>query len=123
MNESFERYSDEELEQETDVLKIKALNDCFRQTFTGGRILITPGVQGLAEPIAREALIAIQDFSDFSEDNDPYGTHEFGEVNVSGVRVWFKIDAYDQSLEWGSPDPSDPAVTTRVMTIYLPEEH
>jgi hypothetical protein len=39
------------------------------------------------------------------------------------LRVWLKIDCYDRDLVWGSPDPADPAVTRRVVTILLPEDY
>ena len=32
--------------------------------------------------------------------------------------MFFKIDYYDRSLNGHSPDPADPTVTTRVLTIY-----
>jgi hypothetical protein len=35
----------------------------------------------------------------------------------------FKIDYYDKSLEFGSPDPADPTVTERIITIMLAEEY
>ena len=35
----------------------------------------------------------------------------------------FKIDYYDKSLEFGSPDPADPIVTERIITIMLAEEY
>ena len=122
MPELSDTWPDREQLSETDQ-RIRDLNDAFRRSFSGGKILITPGVQGLATDIASRVLQAIQNFDGFCEDNDPYGTHEFGGVEVDGQKVWFKIDAYDQNLEYGSPDPSDPSVTTRVMTILLPEEY
>ncbi len=45
-----------------------------------------------------------------------------GELVVSGHTVRFTIDYYDLSLEWGSEDPADAAVTKRVMTIMLPSD-
>jgi hypothetical protein len=59
----------------------------------------------------------------FSENNDPHHEHDFGSVDEAGVRCFFKIDYYDRKTEFGSPDPADPAVTTRVMTIMLAEEY
>ncbi|AOH87106.1 hypothetical protein AWL63_23290 (plasmid) [Sphingomonas panacis] len=45
-----------------------------------------------------------------------------GELLVRDQTIRFKIDYYDLALEWGSEDPADPSVTTRVMTIMLPED-
>ena len=70
-----------------------------------------------------QVLWAIHDFDDFTEDNDPYRTHEFGSVQISGETVFFKIDAYDENMEYGSPNPADPEVTRRVMTILLASEY
>lgn len=50
------------------------------------------------------------------------GHRDRGEFMVRGQVVRFRIDYYDHSLEWGSPDPADPAVTTRVLTFMLPED-
>jgi len=102
---------------------IRNLNDALRQTFEGGQVLMTPGVTGLASQTLAKVLVAIRDFDDFTEDNDPYGTHEFGSVQIAGETVFFKVDAYDENMEYGSPNPADPEVTRRVMTILLASEY
>ena len=84
---------------------------------------MTPGVQALAADTVGKALRAIKEFDDFDEENDPWQTHEFGSVEVDETSIWFKIDAYDSKLEYGSPNPADPEVTKRVMTILLPSEY
>lgn len=71
----------------------------------------------------QKVILAIQTFDEFSEDNDPYGEHDFGSVNADGEKVFFKIDYYDNSKTQGSEDPSDPSITSRVMTILLAEEY
>ena len=114
---------DDRLELDEKDRKIRDLNDQFRKTFVGGTVLLTRGVDGLDGETKRKVLAAIRKFDNFTQDNDPYGTHEFGGVEIEGKRVWFKIDCYDKNHEYGSLDPSDPSVTARVLTILLPEEY
>ena len=102
---------------------IRNLNDALRQTFEGGQVLMTPGVTGLASQTLAKVFVAVRDFDDFNEDNDPFQTHEFGMVDVDGERIMFKLDAYDENLEYGSPNPANPEVTRRVMTILLASEY
>ena len=108
---------------EPDTLAIRTFNDQLRTSFSGGRVMMTQGVNALADATIAKVLRAVREFDDFSEDNDPYGTHEFGMLEIEGERVMFKIDAYDQNLEYGSPNPADPSVTTRVLTILLASEY
>jgi hypothetical protein len=44
-------------------------------------------------------------------------------VTVGDHVVMFKIDYFDLDLRHRSPDPSDPGVTRRVMTLLLAEEY
>lgn len=97
---------------------IRALNDRFRSSLIGGRALITAGVQGRGE-----AFAAVRAFTAFGPDNDPHGEHDFGSLTVEGTKLYFKIDYYDAAERFGSEDPADPSMTTRVLTILLPEEY
>ena len=103
--------------------RIRALNDRLRQTRTGGLIVMTPGIKTLGHEAVFELLRAVADFDAFGENNDPYGEHDMGALTFRGRRVFWKIDAYDLAMEYASPDPSDPAVTRRVLTIMLAEEY
>lgn len=48
---------------------------------------------------------------------------DFGCFMFLGEKLFFKIDAYDRNLEYGSPDPTDASVTVRVMTVMLAREY
>jgi hypothetical protein len=39
------------------------------------------------------------------------------------MAVAIKIDYFDRNLKYHSPDPSDPAITVRVITIMLADEY
>ena len=71
-----------------------------------------------AEFVAKVSA-AVRAFEAFGKDNDPWQEHDFASLEVEGETVMFKIDYYDANMEYGSPDPSDPRVTARVMTIML----
>ncbi len=103
--------------------QIRSLNDALRRTGRSGRIVMTAGVASLGEELIAQVLLAVATFDAFDPDNDPHGEHDFGAVQVQGHRVFFKIDAYDRDLRYHSPDPADPAVTCRVMTLMLAEEY
>ena len=101
--------------------KIVALNDHARRSFNGCRFVITQGVQGL-DNLPR-LLDQVRGFDAFTPDNDPYGEHDFGSFIHDDITIFWKIDTYDVDLLMHSPDPTDPAVTARVLTIMLAEEY
>jgi hypothetical protein len=103
--------------------RIRALNDLLRTAGLGGRIVITSGINALDGETQAAIMVAVQDFAQFTPDNDPHGEHDFGLLTVAGQRVMFKIDYYDRALRGHSPDPSDPTVTTRVLTIMRADEY
>jgi hypothetical protein len=103
--------------------RIRALNDDFRRSFVGGLVVITAGIEPMPAAQRKSLLAKVRSFDDFTEDNDPHGEHDFGAVDEGGVRYFWKVDYYDRSTEFGSPDPADPAVTTRVLTIMLADEY
>ena len=103
--------------------RIQELNDAFRTTLTGGQCLLTRGVSEKGPPFATIAIAKVQSFNDFTPDNDPYNEHDFGSVEIDDEKLFWKIDYYDLTLEFGSSDPADPAQTKRVLTIMLADEY
>ena len=102
---------------------IRALNDKFRQTLQGGTVLMTAGIIALDADAQAEVLAAVRAFDAFNPDNDPWGEHDFGSLDVAGERVFFKIEYYDLTKAMHSDDPADPSKTERVMTIMLAGEY
>ena len=103
--------------------RIRALNDAFRRTFVGGMVVITAGVEAMPAEQRKSLLAKVRAFDAFTEDNDPHREHDFGAVDERDVRYFWKVDCYDRATEFGSPDPADPAVTTRVLTIMRADEY
>ena len=97
--------------------RILELNDLLRATFTGGRVVITAAVAALDEATRVKVINTARTFNNFTRHNDPRGEHDCFFYQVDGERYFAKIDYYDRSMEYGSEDPADPNVTTRVLTI------
>ena len=107
----------------TQTETIRALNDELREHLLGGGAVMTPGVAALGAEAVQRIVKAIAVFDDFCNANDPYGEHDFGSFEAEGKTIFFKIDYYDTTFEYGSPNPADPSVTERVITIMLAEEY
>jgi hypothetical protein len=103
--------------------RIRTLNDELRRFGRGGRTMITPGIQALDDRAVARVLAAVAAFDAFTDRNDPYGEHDCAIVAVNDIEVLFKIDYYDRDLVYHSPDPSDPAVTQRIMVVMRPSEY
>lgn len=107
----------------TSIDKVRELNDSFRQTFVGGVVLLTAGVHAIDEASRKAILEKVRNFSNFEEGNDPYREHDFGGFDHQGDRILWKIDYYDRPMKHSSPDPANPALTTRVLTVMLGSEY
>ncbi|MBQ9235404.1 MAG: DUF3768 domain-containing protein [Alphaproteobacteria bacterium] len=105
------------------VEKTRQLNDKFRQTFNGGKVVFTRGVADL--PLNEQLAIIgkVQNFNSFTKNNDPYGEHDFGAFDFGGTTYFWKIDYYDIDYHCLSQDPSDPTITNRVLTIMRADEY
>jgi len=103
--------------------RIRELNDELRQHLLSGLAVMTPGVAALGQQAVERIIQTISVFDDFCHANDPHEEHDFGSFEAEGRTIFFKIDYYDKSLTYHSPDPSDPSVTERVITIMLADEY
>ncbi|NVJ45600.1 MAG: DUF3768 domain-containing protein [Cytophagia bacterium] len=88
-----------------------------------GKYLVTSGFCDLPSDEQISVLSGVRKFDEFTQDNDPHGEHDFGKFSVNSLDIIWKIDYYDTEYKYGSPDPSDPAKTRRVLTVMLACEY
>lgn len=103
--------------------KIARLNDQLRREAPQGAFLMTSGVRALGSETIDRIVKIIREYRDFSDLSDPYGEHDFGAFSVDDSRLFWKIDYYDLTVSFGSHDPTDPSMTTRILTVMLAEEY
>ena len=99
------------------VERIRELNDNFRNSFRGGKIVLTASVAELPDMVKVAALHQVATFKDFNEANDPHGEHDFIKFKVCDRDFIFSIVYYDLDMACASPDPADPSVTVRLGTL------
>ena len=103
--------------------KVRALNDAFRQTFTGGRVMATQGIDALGGEAKAKVIAAVQSFTNFHKANDPHHEHDFGSFAVDHGFYCWKIDYYDLAMSQHSLDPTNAEATIRVLTIMCVDEY
>jgi hypothetical protein len=102
---------------------IAKLNDDFRISGRGGRLVMTRGVAALPQQEITAATQKMRAHVEFTPDNDPYGEHDFGSFESAGQRFFWKIDYYDQDYKARSKDPTDALKTGRLLTLMLAVEY
>jgi hypothetical protein len=102
--------------------RIARLNNDLRQGGKGGAIVVTCGVMSLDGYCGEKLAMALAAYDGFDPDNDPHGERDFGDLELFGASLLWKIDYYDRDLRFGSNDPADAAMTARVLTVMLEEE-
>jgi hypothetical protein len=107
----------------TDTDRVRMLNDELRKKLLGGGAVITAGIAALGPEAVARLVKTIAVFDDFCHANDPHEEHDFGSFRFDNVDVIFKIDYYDKSLNFHSPNPADPSVTERIITIMKADEY
>ena len=117
--ELWDRTTDKQVRETT----IAKLNDRFRNGDKSlGGYRMSRQVLGLPRKKQKELFKEIQDFSDFTPENDPKGQHEMGQVIMDGVEYIWKIDYLDTSMIMLSDAPEDINKTTRVLLVIRADE-
>mgnify|MGYP001612810413 CR=1 FL=1 len=126
--------NDKVLSADQRVATIARLNDALRQSIHNpgvNQVVMTAGVAELIGDTSlfrgfqrrAELLRTVRDYDAFGPDVDPHGERDFGRFEFADAALYWKIDYYDRALTYGSPDPTDPEVTTRVLTLLLTHEY
>lgn len=71
---------------------IKALNDNFRQTFIGGRVMLTAGINAKSQDDIAKILSEVRQFNHFTKANNPYNEHDLGSFDYKGEKIFFSIN-------------------------------
>ena len=96
---------------------ISALNDNFRRSFEGGEVLLSAGIAAMSSEDKANIVSLVQNFDNFTPDNNPYSENDFGTFDYKGEKILWKIDYYDLNNKYHSEDPSNPDITNRILTI------
>jgi Protein of unknown function (DUF3768) len=99
--------------------EIARLNDEFRRNGPNENWLAT--LCALALSNFPGLVQAVRDFDAFTPDNDPWGEHDFGSIAWHTETTYWKIDYYDQVLQYWH-DPLSPECR-RVLTVLLASEY
>jgi hypothetical protein len=102
---------------------IQHLNDVFRQTFNGGKVVLTKNISILPSEELSAIIHQVQTYNNFNKGNDPYGEHDFGSLEHNGNTIFWKIDYYDSEYCFFSNNPACPDSTNRVLTIMFAHEY
>jgi len=118
------------IEEQARLAELHAIaeqNDQFRRypdnNEARGRWVYTAAINAAGQAFLSACVEAVRAYDNFTEDNDPYGTHEMGFMKVQGKDVWWKIDLFDLDYAMGSPNPSALVETRRVLTILFPDDY
>ena len=103
--------------------QIAQLNVALRKAGKGGAVMVTRGVRSL-DGFCHLALLAeLAGYDRFDPDNDPHGERDFGDLELFGADLLWKIDYYDRDCRFASDDPAAAMQTVRILTVMLAEEY
>lgn len=81
------------------------------------RCVLTDEIATLPENQLAWVINQVRSFSDFNENNDPHGEHDFGSFDLEGQTVFWKFDYFDSDLKYFEENG------TRILTIMYAHEY
>jgi hypothetical protein len=94
------------------------LNDQLRVTFKGGRVQMTRGVYDLDAQLRGRALYVMSRYDKFDDGSE----HDWGVFIFAGYSFEWRIEYRGKDGTGVSPDPADPGMTFRILTLYVAED-
>jgi Protein of unknown function (DUF3768) len=77
-------------------MTIAELNDAFRRSLVGGRVVLTPGIRALPQHTQAAIIGRVRSFEEFDADNDPFGQHNCSRFEHGGQTILWQIDLDDR---------------------------
>ena len=117
-----------------EVAGLRARNDRFRRTLTGGSLMLSAGVVALGAANQARIIEAVRGFTSFDDDceiGDPFDDHSIGDLDVEveepGIHRWpelifFRIDDLARPATGTGSSPAPASGTALVLTLMLASE-
>ena len=117
-----------------DSAALRARNDQFRRTLTGGSLLLSSGVVTLGAANQARIIAAVRGFTGFDDDfkiGDPFDDHSIGDIEVEveepGIHRWpelifFRINDLGRLATRAGSSPAPASGTALVLTLMLASE-
>lgn len=68
-------------------MDIQTLNDNFRKSLLGGKVMLTRGIFSKGQKAINEILDSVKIFNNFNSKNDPYNEHDYGSFVYNGQKI------------------------------------
>jgi hypothetical protein len=96
----YEPYTSAQLARINDTLRMNLCKLKCNVPVEGiqGQLVFTRNAIDTLDDKIKVLLNAIGVFNQFNEDNDPYGEHDFGKIELLGKTWFWKFDYYDKSI-------------------------
>ena len=117
-----------------EVAALRARNDRFRRTLTGGSVMLSAGVVALGAANQARIIEAVRGFTSFDDDceiGDPFDDHSIGDLEVEveepGIHRWpelifFGINDLGRPATGAGSSPAPSTGTALVLTLMLASE-
>ena len=117
-----------------EIAALRARNDQFRRTLTGGSLMLSAGIVALGAANQARIIAAVRGFTGFDDGftiGDPFDDHSIGDLEVEieepGIHRWpelifFRIDDLAHPATGIGSNPAPSTGTALVLTLMLASE-